>query len=54
MLFRERIGHDGAPGRLFLATGGVIYPILVPDSLETGAFASLTVTAALGPDLTAA
>jgi ribosomal protein S12 methylthiotransferase len=27
--------------------------ILVPESLEAGAFASLTVTAALGPDLTA-
>jgi ribosomal protein S12 methylthiotransferase len=28
--------------------------ILVPEALEVGAFASLTVTAALGPDLTAA
>ena len=28
--------------------------ILVPESLDAGTFASVTVTAALGPDLTAA
>jgi hypothetical protein len=34
MILRERVGPDGTPGRLFLATGGVVYPVLVADSLR--------------------